>query len=212
MPVTATAPPVCREPSDEGVRRRRFTREEYYRAAQLGIFRPGERLELLAGEILEKMRPQLTPRATAILDTAEELRRAFGSGCHVRQQLPLILDEQSEPEPDLMVVTGSPRDYLGRHPQASDVLLLVEVADTTLHFDQGRKLTAYAGAGIPEYWIENLKERRLEVYRDPEETGYKTVLHYDKEETIAPLAAPDATIRVADLLPPALEGQAPAAS
>jgi Uma2 family endonuclease len=156
---------------DDGVRRRRWTRKEYYRAAKLGLFRPEERLELLDGEIIEKMSPQLTPHATGVLDTDHQLGAAFGPGYHVRSQLPLILDDQSEPEPDAVVVPGVPRDYLASHP-------------------------------IIEYWIENLKDRRLEVYRDPEGTHYRASFSLGEEETISPLAAPHATIRVADLLPP----------
>src|SRR5436309_3841907 len=89
---------------DTGVRPRRWTRKEYYQAAECGLFKPGERLELLNGEILQKMSPQKPPHATGVSLTAHALDKAFGSGCYVRQQLPLVLNSESEPEPDLLVV------------------------------------------------------------------------------------------------------------
>src|SRR6185437_1804823 len=95
--------PVQRE---TGTRPRRWTREEYHRAAECGVFKPGERLELLDGEILQKMSPQRTPHSTAMEDTARALEQAFGPGCYARRQLPLVLTDRSEPEPDVVVVPG----------------------------------------------------------------------------------------------------------
>src|SRR5207244_2898413 len=122
----------------------------------LGLFRPEERLELLDGEILERMSPQKPPHAEGILGVVDALGPAFGPGYHVRPQLPLILDDGSEPEPDVAVVVGTRRDYGAESPRVAHVRLVVEVADTTLRFDRGRKQRAYARAGILEYWILNL--------------------------------------------------------
>jgi Uma2 family endonuclease len=88
------------------------------------------------------------------------------------------------------------------HPTAADVRLLVEVSDTTLRFDRGKKLKAYARFGIPDYWILNLRERRLEVYRDPAGPEYRSVALYIEEQVVSPREAPNASIQVADLLPP----------
>jgi Uma2 family endonuclease len=195
------------KPRDTGVRPRRWTRKEYYQAAECGLFKPGERLELLDGEILQKMSPQKPPHATAIADTARALEQAFGSGYYARQQLPLILTARSEPEPDIVVVPGTPRDYLTGHPTAAQARLVVEVADTTLRLDRKRKLEAYARSGILEYWIENLPGRQLEVYRDPSGSRYQSITVYSEQEAIVPLAAPQSLVQVADLLPPADQEQ-----
>ena len=180
---------------------RHWTRDEFYRAWELGIFGPEERLELLDGEILQRMSPP-PPCAASVSKTAHLLTTAFGPGYHIRQQLPITLNDQSEPEPDVLVVPGTPDDYATRHPGPSEARLLVEISDTTLRMDQGRKLRAYARACIPEYWIVNVPARRLQVYREPVEAGYQSVAYYSEEESVTPLAAPHATISVAGLLPP----------
>jgi Uma2 family endonuclease len=190
-----------------GTRPRRWTREEYYRAAECGVFQPGERLELLDGEILLKTSPQRPPHAASLGMTARVLDATFGSGYDVRRQLPLALNDESEPEPDLLVVPGAPRDYAARHPTAIEACLVVEVSDSTLRLDRGRKLRAYARSGIQEYWIANLPQRRLEVYRNPSGSRYQNSTVYHEQDVVAPLAAPHARIRVTDLLSPPDEEQ-----
>jgi Uma2 family endonuclease len=202
MSVTADRPRLSLAPPDTGIRPRRWTRDEYYRAAELGLFRPGERLELLDGEILSKMTPQKSPHAFGVTRAARMVGDAFGSGHYARQQLPLILNDRSEPEPDVVLVVGADSDYAHRHPEARDARLVVEIADTTLRFDRGRKRAAYARSGIPEYWIVNLPERQIEVYRDPSGSRYRSITLYGEGEAVAPLAAPLAAMPVRDLLPP----------
>lgn len=201
MTAIATRPRPAPSPPDTGVRPRRWTRQEFHRATELGLFGPEERLELLDGEVLAKM-TQNAPHALAILSAVEVLAAAFGAGNHVRPQMPLILDDESEPQPDVLVVAGTRFDYLASHPKPENVRLLVEVSDTTLRFDRGRKQRAYARAGVPEYWVLNLLHRQLEVYRNPAGSRYRSVTGYSEQETVTPLAAPHATLRVADLLPP----------
>lgn len=164
----------------------------------VGILGPGDRVELLEGEIVE-MSPEKSRHAAAVDLTAETLRRAFADGFTIRVQHPLALSEISEPEPDVAVVVGSPRDYAAAHPTTA--LLLVEVADTSLDYDRRRKTIVYARAGIDEYWILNLVDLRLEVYRQPSESGYLSHQVLGREATVSPLAAPHAVVRVADLLP-----------
>jgi Uma2 family endonuclease len=202
MGAAASRTRVAPASTREGPRARCWTREEYHRASDLGLFRPDERLELLDGEIIEKM-TQNSPHATSVAQAAGLLGAAFGVGFHTRSHSPIILNEISEPEPDVAVVPGAAFDYLTGHPRAADLLLIVEVSDATLRFDRTRKRTAYARAGIREYWILNLRERRLEVYRDPSSSRYRTAHVYGEPDTVTPLAAPHATLRVADLLPPA---------
>jgi Uma2 family endonuclease len=188
-------------PPDKGICPHRWTRKGYYRAAELGLFRPEERLELLDGEILRKM-TQKPPHAIAVGQAADVLAQTFGPGHHVRSQLPLILSDRSEPEPDGIVVPGARPDYLSEHPKAADALLVVEVADTTLRFDRTRKRAAYARSGVREYWIINLLHCQLEVYRDPAGARYRSVMVYSEQDSLAPLADPDASVEVSELLPP----------
>lgn len=189
----------------ETVQVRRWTRDEYEKMLEAGVFSPDERVELIDGEILN-MTPQKSAHATAIRLTEDALRTAFGAGHDVRTQLPLAIDPYSEPEPDVAVVSGRPRDYRLAHPTMA--LLIVEVADATLRHDRKRKGSLYARAGVPEYWIVNVLDRRLEVYRDPVLATkarygweYQTVRHYASEQEVTPLGATHARVAVEDLLP-----------
>ena len=126
--------------------------------------------------------------------------RAFGSGCHVRIQMPLAAGGDSEPEPDVAVVEGDEFDYLDAHPATA--LLVVEVSDDSLTRDRTIKQRLYARGGIPEYWVVAIPPKlRLDVYRDPVGDAYRTIRSLRTGETVAPLARADATIAVADLLP-----------
>jgi Uma2 family endonuclease len=136
----------------------------------------------------------------------EVLRRLFAAGWEVRTQAPVALDDESEPEPDLVVAPGSFRDY--RHAHPTRPALLVEVADTSLELDRAHKGSAYARAQVLDYWIVNLVDDVLEVYRDPiADSGapfgwrYASIVRLAPGESISPLAAPQARVRVADLLP-----------
>lgn len=187
------------------VQLKRWSREEYDRMIEAGIFAPGERVELIDGEIVE-MSPQNSAHTTAVRLTEDALRTAFGLGFDVRTQMPLALDLYSEPEPDVAVVPGSPRDYRDAHPTTA--LLVVEVADTTEVYDRAQKGSLYARAGVADYWLLNLRERRLEVYRDPVPMpqarygwGYQSGQHLSAADVVSPLAMPQARIAVANLLP-----------
>jgi len=176
----------------------RWTREEYYQLAEKGFFPPGKRVELIDGVIYE-MSPQKSPHATGILLVTEALRGAFPQGHQIRVQLPLALGKHSEPEPDLAVVAGGPRDYAKDHPETA--VLIVEVSDSSSFHDRERKRSRYARSAIPEYWIVNVSGQQLEVYRNPGEGSYQTRLILKAGDTVAPLANPEAAIAVADLLP-----------
>ncbi len=118
----------------------------------------------------------------------------------VSAQNPLRLDDYSEPEPDLMLLRPAPDDYTSRHPLPEDVILLIEVSDTTLDYDRREKLPAYGRAGIPEVWILNLSDRTIEVYREPLFTGYGSVQTLRAGDTAVPLAFADAAVEVSALL------------
>lgn len=183
---------------DATVDSHRWSRAEYDRAAVAGVFSVDARLELIDGEILD-MTPQGSRHATAFSLVADAVQRAFGSGYYVRLQLPLALADDSEPEPDIAVVEGDVRDYRDEHPRTA--LLIVEVSDDSLRRDRTVKQRLYARCGVPDYWILSLADAHLEVYRDPGEDGYRTVIVRRAGETVAPLSCPAATIRVGDLLP-----------
>ena len=150
------------------------------------------------------MPAQLTPHATAIRRTFQSLRAVFGGDFDLSMQLPITLSNHSEPEPDVTAAYGVAADFADHHPGPDEIALLVEVSDSTLGRDRGRKARAYARAGITDYWIVNLVDRQLEVHRDPLPDGpYRAVTTYAPQETVSPLAQPDAEIRVDALLPPA---------
>ena len=177
----------------------RFSVKEYYRMAETGVLSPNARVELLNGEIID-----MSPIGPFHGGLVKRLNRIFNLKSRgrwiVSTQDPLHLDDHSEPEPDLMLLKPVPNDYTSSHPQSSDVLLLIEVADTTLEYDREEKLPAYGRAGVAEVWIVNLNDATIEVYREPHFAGYgsKTISRAGNE--IAPLAFPDATVDVAELL------------
>jgi Uma2 family endonuclease len=175
-----------------------WTRAEYDRLVDAGGFLPGIRVELIDGEIFD-LAPQKSQHSTAVRLIEDALRAAFGAGFDVRCQLPFALDSSSEPEPDLAVVEGSPRDYRDAHP--SEAVLIVEVADSSLEFDRTRKLAAYARNDIPEYWILNLESSVLEVCRRPRAQDYGDRRTYESGDGVTPLHAPQQRLLVADLLP-----------
>lgn len=143
----------------------RFTRDEYHRMATTGLF-ADQRVELLDGEIII-MSPKLTSHSYAVTRLMYTLIPAFGAGAIVRVQDPVVLNDRSEPEPDLVVCQADPGQYKQAHPRADQVLLIIEVADSSLSYDRTRKAKAYAQSSIPEYWIVNLQDRQIEVLTEP---------------------------------------------
>ena len=187
-----------------GARQRRFSKAEYYRMGELGFFR-GQRVELIEGKIMV-LSPQGNLHAGLVDLVGEGLRDLFGPGHRVRAQLPVDLGEATEPEPDLAVFVGSKRQFLAGHPTSP--LLIVEISDTTLAYDRGRKASLYARAGIADYWIVNVNERQLEVYRDPVPDANEAFSHRYTSRTelnagasVSPLARPAASVAVSELLP-----------
>jgi hypothetical protein len=150
-------------PTDLEVKVRRWRRAEYDRLVELGMF-TGERLELLNG-LLVVREPQKSPHASTVEQVAAVLERAFGAGWHARHHAPIALDDDSEPEPDVAIVPGAPRDYAAAHPTTAP--LVVEVADSSLRLDRRLKAGLYARNRLPDYWIVNLVEGVLEVHREP---------------------------------------------
>jgi Uma2 family endonuclease len=187
------------------VRARQWTRAEYDRLIEIGVFQPGDQMELLGGDLIVA-EPQSGAHYTAVYLAEEALRSAFGPGWLIRTQAPIALDEQSEPEPDVAVAPGTPREYSGQHPARP--VLIVEVALSRLALDREHKGSLYARAHLGDYWVVNLVDRVLEVYRQPVADAaaafgwsYASRQTLGVESSIAPQAAPGAPVRVADLLP-----------
>ena len=195
MASTVTPPP----------RTRRWTRLEYERLVELGVFQPGERLELLDG-VLTVREPQGSRHAATIRRVLAALRRALGDAWQIDSQLPVALDDDSEPEPDIAVVPRDQGAYRDAHP--SHAVLIVEVADSSYRTDHDYKASLYARARVPEYWIIDLVHDGVEVHREPEASAealygwrYRSVIVLRPPATVTPLVAPGGPISVAELLP-----------
>jgi Uma2 family endonuclease len=178
-------------------RTRHWTREEFYKLAEDGWFQ-GQRVLLLEGEIIQ-MPPMKHPHALGVSKVMNAIRKIFAEDVWVRQDMPLNATEDSDPEPDI-AVASEPMEKYRDHPESA--LLIVEVSDTTLALDR-RKAAVYAQANVGEYWIVNIPERQLEIYRspDPGQRKYREHRVVAQSDWIAPLARPDSSIRVSDLLP-----------
>jgi Uma2 family endonuclease len=173
--------------------------DDYYRMADAGIFREDDRVELLDGEIYE-----MTPIGDGHAGTTNYLNavlsRRLAERVVVAIQNPIRLSDYSEPEPDITLLRLRADYYRTRKPRPDDVLLLIEVADSSIDYDQTTKLPRYATAGIVEVWIVNLGDDRVEVYRDPEGDGYATQKTFVRGDSVAPEALPDLVLRVDEIL------------
>jgi Uma2 family endonuclease len=177
---------------------RRLAREEYHRLGEEGFFPPDKRVELING-IVHEMPTQDSWHSGTIRAAQEVLQRVFKDGFDLRVQMPLALDLWSEPVPDLAVVSGHWRDYLNAHPGTG--VLVVEVAGSSARLDREEKRLLYAAARIPDYWILFVKTKQLEIMREPRDGDYRSRVILKPGDTVTPLAAPGASIRVSDLLP-----------
>jgi Uma2 family endonuclease len=179
----------------------RMTVYEYERLADAGVLQD-RRVELINGLLVKKMTAK-PPHVVAVDATREAIAAQLPTGWWLREEKPVRIPDFDEPEPDVSVVRGSRQDYQARHPGPADIAFLVEVADTSLPWDRGEKLSAYARARVPTYWILNLVDRQLEVYTDPEPTGYRhrLVLAQGDSATLVLDRVEFGTVAVADLLP-----------
>ena len=181
------------------LQRRRFTVDEYYRMAETGILRHDDRVELLDGEIVE-MTP-IGSRHAACVDRLMELVQRCTEGRGIlRVQGPIRLDVHSEPEPDLAVLKRRADYYASAHPGPGDVLLVVEVADASLRYDRDVKIGLYARAGIPETWLVDLQNERVDVFTEPSPQGYRASRQLRRGERLASPALPAASLLVDEML------------
>lgn len=193
-------------PANHSRRGVRFTRDQYRALAGHGLF-DGRRVCLLRGEIIE-MPAMKEPHACGISLVADAMRTAFGTGFLVRVQMPLDVNTTNDPEPDVVVLPGDARTYarLPTAPAAPLARIAVEVAHATLYLDTTTKAELYATAGIADYWVLDVENNQLHVFRSPQPiaaggTAYRVHQILGPADSVSPLAAPSAVVRVSDLLP-----------
>jgi len=182
------------------LKRRRFTVDEYHRMGEAGILSEDEPVELIAGEIVVR-----EPIGSRHAGTVNRLNRLWtsrlGERAVVQIQNPIELpEEDSEPQPDVALLRPRADFYTAAHPVAADVLLLIEVADSSLTVDRRVRMPLYARAAIPEAWILDLTADRVEVYRVPTADAYQQVVTFERGQRVAPVAFADLTVTVEDLL------------
>jgi Uma2 family endonuclease len=182
------------------VTRRRFTVDEYHRMAEIGVLLEDERVELIEGEIL-RMSAKGSRHNGAIIALDDLLREQLDRGTAVISvQNSIAIDEYTEPEPDIALLRPRRDNYRQALPSPADVLLLIEVADTSLAYDRGLKLPLYARAGIPEVWIVDLTNEAIERYANPANGAYRSVNHAAHGQTITPSALPSLVLAVGAVL------------
>ena len=178
----------------------RFTVEDFARMGEAGVFPEDARVELLDGQIIE-MNPIGIPHAGTVKALNRLFSKLVGDRAIVSIQDPAVLGDFSEPQPDVMLLRPREDSYRTAHPEARDVLLLIEVADTTVRLDRGLKASIYARAGIQEYWIVDVRRRAVEVYRDPTGDAYRLVEEH-RDGPVSPAALPGIELDVGEILGP----------
>jgi Uma2 family endonuclease len=181
--------------------KKRFTVDEYYRMAEAGILKPEDRLELIDGEVIE-MSPIGNKHAGRVNRAADLFMNVFRGKATVAVQNPVRLDQYNELQPDLVLARLDPDYYASRHPAADDVILVFEVADTSLRRDRDIKLPIYAMLGIPEVWIEDLKYDEILIFRNPIRDQYDTSLTVRRGESLSVAAFPDIVLNAETVLGP----------
>lgn len=174
-----------------------LTRQHYYLLFDAGLI--PEKCELIDGEIIEKV-PQ-GPKHTQSLRRTERIMRRIFDEEFVYSQSPLVLGENDEPKPDVFVTTLPDTAFEQNHPTVTDSRLAVEISVSTLDFDKDRKASRYALSGVADYWVVDVENRKLLVFRNPIDGVYPLPLEREETQTMSPLAAPNAVISVKELLP-----------
>jgi Uma2 family endonuclease len=177
----------------------RFTVEEYHRLGEAGILAADARVELIDGEIVE-MTPIGSPHAGTTTVLRVNLSRDLGDRALVREQNPVTLSPQSEPQPDLAIVHPRPDHYRRAHPRPDEIFFLVEVSDTTGEYDRTVKLPLYARAGIAEVWIVDLAGQCVETYHGPRPDAYERTHRFARSESVSPQAFPALRLAVDEIL------------
>jgi len=182
-----------------GIDKRRFTVDEYYAMARAGILSERDRVELIEGEVVT-MTPIGLVHAAAVARATHGLMRSTGERAIVWVQNPIRLDAFNEPQPDLVLLRPREDFYRSAHPGPADVLLVIEMADSSLRYDRDVKASLYARHAIVEYWLVDLAASTVTRYSSPEGGPYLSVAVHTRGDTLAPIALPDCTVIVEDLL------------
>ena len=190
-----TTPAVSSAPTVSTPTRRRFTVAEYYAMADAGILSETDRVELLDGDVIV-MPPIGDWHAASVKVFNNTILPSLQGRAIIAVQDPVRLGDDSEPQPDIMLLEWRDDFYRNGHPTPGDVLLLIEVADSSVEFDRTVKLAAYARVGIPEIWIAARSERRIESYRGPVAGRYADVQYFGAGESVSPQAFPDVIVEV----------------
>lgn len=178
--------------------RYRLTVADYHQLGELSVFNENSRVELMDGELVAM--PPIGSQHAGHLDcVAQQCFRKVVVKTIVRVQSPIQLDDHSEPEPDLALLRHREDFYTRSHPRPDDVLLLIEVSDSTLRYDREVKVPHYAKAGVPEVWILDIAHQRLEIYRRPSAEGYRQILYPELQEQVAPVLLPELVFSVEQL-------------
>ena len=179
--------------------RRLFTREEYHRMGEVGILTRSDRVELIRGEII-KMSPQGRRHRAFIDNLTHLLDTGLAGRAIVSVQMPIVLSDDTEPEPDVQILRRRTVPYKDREAHAEDTLLLIEVSESSLAYDRSTKLRLYATAGIPEYWVVDCVAESIEVYRTPQAEGYRDVARVTGPTGMIALQAfPDVALALAEI-------------
>lgn len=178
-----------------------FTQREYYAMVGAGVFTEDSRVELIRGDIVP-MSPINALHAGTLKRLVGLVTAGLAGQAVFGVQDPILIDENSEPQPDLTICKPRPDDYTEAHPKPDEIWLVVEVSDSSVRYDREVKVPLYASAGIAEVWLLDLNATVLEIYRTPSADGYKSIQRLKPGDTVSPLAFPDLTLEVAALLPP----------
>jgi Uma2 family endonuclease len=187
--------------AQEQVSVRHWTVQDYHRMTELGLLDESERTELIGGQVI-LMAAKGTLHVVALSLLANLLENCLGTRALIRTQDPIQLNNYSEPEPDLAIVQGAILDYLTHHPEPSEIYWVVEVSDTTLRTDCRVKDKVYALFGITEYWVLDVINRQLHVFREPTASGYTSQVVLTESASVTPLAFPEVSLLLQDMLPP----------
>ncbi|NEP37828.1 MAG: Uma2 family endonuclease [Okeania sp. SIO2H7] len=177
-----------------------WTVAEYHKMIDCGILTPESHVKLLEGSIVE-MYSQRAPHAATTQGTSDYLKSQLSQQAYIRMQLPVTLST-SEPEPDIAVVRIDMKDYGVRHPSAEEIFFLIEISDTTLRIDRQEKTLIYAGANIPEYWVLDVVQRQVYIYRHPTSQGYQSEAVLSHSDIINPLSFPSVSLSVTEMFLP----------
>ena len=175
-----------------------LTIHDFHRMGEAGILGDDDRIELIEGELID-MAPIGSHHAGTVIRLTSLFNRALAGRAILSPQNPVMLADRSEPQPDIAILRNRADYYTDSHPASEDVLLIVEVADTTLSYDREIKIPLYARHGIPEAWLMDLSARSLEVHRRPTAQGFRELLRPEDSESVTLARLPDVSITVADL-------------